>query len=59
VPDLMFSFLRSVTVVLLLFSLQNLVLGDDTKAPAINPDLAAADQLYRAGRFAGAEASYR
>ena len=33
--------------------------GDDTKAPAIRPELAAADQLYRAGKFAEAEAGYR
>lgn len=33
--------------------------SDDTKAPAINPELAAADQLYRAGKFAEAEASYQ
>ena len=33
--------------------------GDDTKAPAINPELAAADQLRRAGKFAEAEDSYR
>ena len=55
----MFSFLRSALVaVLLLISLQ-LMFGDDTKAPAINPELAAADQLYRAGKFAEAEASYQ
>src|ERR1039458_8566603 len=35
------------------------MLGDDTKAPAISPALASADQLYRAGKFAEAEASYR
>src|ERR1019366_5028529 len=59
-PRLMFSFLRSAFVaVLLLISLQLIVFGDDTKAPAINPELAAADQLYRAGKFAEAEASYQ
>ncbi len=57
---LMFSSLRSATVVaLLMFFLQSIVFGDDTKAPAIRPELAAADQLYRAGKFAEAEASYR
>jgi thioredoxin-like negative regulator of GroEL/predicted aspartyl protease len=55
----MFSFLRSALVAaLLLISLQ-LMFGDDTKPPAINPELAAADQLYRAGKFAEAEASYQ
>jgi len=33
--------------------------GDDTKAPAISPALATADQLYRAGKFVEAEANYR
>ncbi len=56
----MFSFLRSALVVaLLLLSLQLIVFGDDTKAPATPPELAAADQLYRAGKFAEAEASYQ
>ena len=55
----MFSFPRSALVaVLLLISLQ-LMFGDDTKAPAIDPAVAAADQLYRAGKFAEAEASYQ
>ena len=35
------------------------MLGDDAKPVAAAPDLAAADQLYRAGKFAKAEASYR
>ena len=55
----MFSFLRSALVAaLLLISLQ-LMFGDDTKAPATNPEFAAADQLYRAGKFAEAEAGYQ
>ena len=55
----MLAFLRSAVVAaLLLISLQ-LMFGDDTKAPAISPALASADQLYRAGKFAEAEASYR
>jgi tetratricopeptide (TPR) repeat protein len=59
VPNLMSSFARSSLVAaLLLISLQ-LMFSDDTKAPAINPELAAADQLYRAGKFAEAEASYQ
>ena len=53
------SFLRStLAAVFLLISLQP-ILGDDTKAPAIAPGLAAADQLYRAGKFSEAEASYQ
>jgi tetratricopeptide (TPR) repeat protein len=56
----MFSFSRSALVAaLLMLFLQPIVFGDDTKAPAIGPELAAADQLYRAGKFAEAEASYQ
>lgn len=47
-----------VAAVLLLF-LQPTGFGDDTKPPAIKLELAAADQLYRAGKFAEAEASYQ
>src|SRR3984885_15640553 len=55
----MSSFVRSSLVAaVLLISLQ-LVFSDDTKAPDINSELAAADQLYRAGKFAEAEASYQ
>jgi tetratricopeptide (TPR) repeat protein len=39
--------------------LQPIVFGDDTKVSAIDPEVAAADQLYRAGKFAEAEASYQ
>jgi tetratricopeptide (TPR) repeat protein len=56
----MSSFSRSAIVtVLLLLSLQTIAFGDDTKPSAINPQLAAADQLYRAGKFAEAETSYQ
>jgi len=56
----MFSFLRSALVAaLLLLSLQLIVLGEDTKAPAIDPELATADQLYRAGKFVEAETRYQ
>src|SRR6202041_103656 len=48
----------SLAAAVLLVSLQ-LMFSDDTKAPDINPELAAADQLYRAGKFAEAEASYQ
>lgn len=54
------SFLRSVIVaVLLLLSLQTMAFGDDAKPQVINPEIAAADQLYRAGKFAEAEAGYQ
>jgi tetratricopeptide (TPR) repeat protein len=56
----MFFFLRSALVIAVLFLfLQAIVLGDDTKVPAIEPELAAADQFYRAGKFAEAEAKYQ
>ena len=56
----MSSLLRSALVtVLLLLSLLTIASGDDTKPPAINPELAAADQFYRAGKFAEAETGYQ
>jgi len=51
--------LRPVLALLLLLWLQTMVFGDDTKPQVINPELAAADQLYRAGKFAEAEAGYQ
>ena len=58
--SLMFALFRSAFVaVLLLFSLQLIVLGDDAKAPPIDSGLVAADKLCRLGRFAEAEASYQ
>jgi len=55
----MFGFLRSDLVATLLFLLLPLsLLGDDAKPPATSPELAAADQLYRAGKFADAETNY-
>jgi tetratricopeptide (TPR) repeat protein len=59
VSRLMFLFLRSGLVAALLLLFLQLMFGEDTKAPAINPELAAADQLYRAGKFAEAESSYQ
>ncbi|MCU1302930.1 MAG: hypothetical protein JWQ87_3214 [Candidatus Sulfotelmatobacter sp.] len=54
------SFLRSTLVtLLLLLPLQTRVLADDTKPPTMNPELSAADQLYRSGKFAEAESSYQ
>lgn len=57
----MLSFLRSALVAPLLFCLclQLAVLADDTNSPAIPSELAAADQRYRSGKFADAEASYQ
>jgi tetratricopeptide (TPR) repeat protein len=43
----------------LLLSSSLAVFGEDTKASTISPELAAADQLYRTGKFAEAEASYQ
>jgi tetratricopeptide (TPR) repeat protein len=50
---------RPALVVLLLLSLRIVLPGDDAKAPAANPELEAADQLYRSGKFAAAETSYQ
>ena len=56
---LIFVIRRSALVAfLLLLSLQLRVLGDDAKASPIDSGLAAASKLYRAGKFAEAEASY-
>jgi tetratricopeptide (TPR) repeat protein len=56
----MFSFFRSALVApLLFFSTQLIALDDDTKSPAIAPEITAADQLFRAGKFAEAETSYQ
>ncbi len=56
----MFSFSRSAFAAALLFAaLQLTAIGDDAKVLAVDPALAAADQLYRAGKFAEAEASYQ
>jgi tetratricopeptide (TPR) repeat protein len=41
------------------FQSAQLTLAEDTKIPASPPEFAAADQLYRAGKFAEAEAGYR
>jgi tetratricopeptide (TPR) repeat protein len=60
----MFCFSRSrlAVALLLVFFLQlmslQLMFSDDTKAPAIGPE-AAADQLYRAGKFPEAEIGYQ
>lgn len=54
------SSLRSALVAtLLVLFLPLSLLSDDAKAPSIPPELAAADQLYRAGKFAEAEISYQ
>jgi len=56
----MSCFLRAAVVTLLLLrGVLTVATGDDTKPPAINADLGAADQLYRAGKFAEAETRYQ
>lgn len=45
--------------ILVLVSFRLTAPDDNAKAPAPDPDLAAADQLYRAGKFAEAETSYQ
>jgi|SRR5208283_4997846 len=58
----MLFFLRSSFITALLFFsmvVQLKVLGEDAKASPIDPGLAAADQLYRSGKFSEAEASYQ
>src|ERR1700689_3173400 len=56
----MSSFLRSaIATVLLLLPLVTVASGDDTRTSPIPPELAAADQLYRAGKFAEAEVGYQ
>ncbi|MGA9447324.1 MAG: aspartyl protease family protein, partial [Candidatus Sulfotelmatobacter sp.] len=54
-----FFFSSAMVATLLFLFLPFALLGDDTNASAIPPELAAADQLYRAGKFAEAEASYQ
>jgi tetratricopeptide (TPR) repeat protein len=51
--------LRSALVTVLLLPSPQTVAFDDDPKPAINAGLAAADQLYRAGKFVEAEASYQ
>ena len=56
----MSSLLRSgLVATLLCLSMQPAILGDDTKSSPVPPGLAAADRLYRAGKFAEAEAGYQ
>ena len=58
----MFSFLRSALsffFFVLLSFLKLVAFADETKSSVSTPELAAADQLYRAGKFAEAEASYQ
>jgi hypothetical protein len=55
----MSSFLHSAIVAVFLLLSQTIAFGDDAKPPATSPELAAADQLYRAGKFAEAEAGYQ
>ena len=56
----MSCFLRAAVVTLLLLrGVLTVATGDNTKPPAINAELGAADQLYRAGKFAEAETRYQ
>jgi hypothetical protein len=55
----MSSFLHSAIVAVFPLLSQTIAFGDDAKPPATSPELAAADQLYRAGKFAEAEAGYQ
>ncbi len=55
----MFSLLPLALIAVLLLPLQCEMLGEESKAPGVNADLAAADQLYRAGKFAEAETRYQ
>jgi tetratricopeptide (TPR) repeat protein len=55
----MLSFVRSVLVAVLLISFLQLgAFADDANAPALHSELGA-DQLYRAGKFAEADAKYQ
>ena len=52
--------LRSISVtVILLFCLLQIASAADTSDPSKTPELSAANQLFRAGKFAEAEVSYR
>jgi tetratricopeptide (TPR) repeat protein len=56
----MSSSLRSTLfAALLIASLPLTLFGDDSKGPTANAELQAADQLFRAGKFAEAEISYQ
>src|SRR5260370_15466188 len=55
----MLSFMRPAVVVLAQILLQTRKRRDDSKPPANPPELASADQLYRGGKFAEAEAGYQ
>jgi tetratricopeptide (TPR) repeat protein len=65
-PQLIGEVLRAMPSVLrssliaafLVFSIQCGAFGEDANLPAANTGLVAADQVYRAGKFAEAEASY-
>jgi len=59
VPRLMPFSLRSALVAAVLLSVQLILRAEEPKPPAIDPQLTAADQLYRAGKFAEAEARYQ
>ena len=53
------AFRATLVFTLALFCLQPVGLSDDIKPAAGNPELATADQLFRAGKFEDAETSYQ
>jgi len=56
----MFSRARAILIsVVVLLSLRLTAFDDHAKAPASDADLASADQVFRGGKFAEAETSYR
>ena len=56
---MLFLFRRTLIAVLVLISLRLTAHDDAAKAPAPDQDLASADKLFRAGKFAEAETSYQ
>jgi tetratricopeptide (TPR) repeat protein len=52
-------FFPALILLFLQFSIRSEILGQDAKPPDLDTQLAAADQLYRAGKFAEAETSYQ
>src|SRR5215475_1063479 len=56
---MLFLFRRSLIAVLVLTSLRLTAHDDAARAPAPDQDLASADTLFRAGKFAEAETSYQ
>jgi tetratricopeptide (TPR) repeat protein len=53
------AFRATLVSALVIFCLQPITLCDDLTPAAVNPELTAADQLFRGGKFADAETSYQ